>query len=93
MDDLVPAISGLIVAMGLWVFVMMMAPLIACALMTQWLANEKGYPSGKWFLLGLFFNGFALLTMVGAPGRQAPVTFGAVEDEIRSYSDRKPAEG
>lgn len=54
---------------------------------TSWLAHQKGYAPVTWLFLGMLFNVLALLTMVGAPVRQAPPAADPVEDAIR---DRQP---
>jgi threonine/homoserine/homoserine lactone efflux protein len=43
---------------------------LSTALFTRWLAEKKGYSSGLWGVLGLFFGIVALLTVGLAPNIQ-----------------------
>ena len=53
---------GVYVAIGIIYF-------LSTALFTAWLASKKGYSSGIWFALGLFFNFIALLALGFSPNQ------------------------
>lgn len=44
---------------------------VIIGIFTSWLADNKGYNSGLWFLLGFLFAEIALLALIGAVKRQA----------------------
>jgi len=41
--------------------------LLSTAIFTSWLASKKGYSSGAWFALGLFFGFIAFFSIGFAP--------------------------
>jgi hypothetical protein len=47
--------------------IVLIAYLLINAILTSWLAEQKGYSQGSWFFLALFFGPIALLALGFAP--------------------------
>jgi predicted RNA-binding Zn-ribbon protein involved in translation (DUF1610 family) len=62
MDSILGLGVGVYVAIGIVYF-------FATAIFTSWLASVKGYSSGVWFILGLFFSLVALLALGFSPNK------------------------
>ena len=50
---------------------------IGSAILSGWLAQEKGRPAMLWVGLGALFPGIALLALIGAPPRRYDMTLKA----------------
>jgi 4-hydroxybenzoate polyprenyltransferase len=58
------------VGLGIGIYVVIgIIYFFSTASFTAWLASKKGYSSGIWFVLGLFFGFIALLAMGFSPNQ------------------------
>jgi hypothetical protein len=68
----------------LW-FYFVLGESILCGIFSMWLAGEKGYKFGLWFLFGLIFNIIALLAIGLAPDRST--NFYRMQQDVAEIAD------
>ncbi|MDR3356391.1 MAG: SH3 domain-containing protein [Spirochaetaceae bacterium] len=79
-------------SLGVFVTLIIVLYLLISPIFCAWLASQKGYSTGAWFGLGLFFGIFALLAIGFAPVKTAKAKENEIEFERQRIASEKEKE-